>query len=49
VYPILIHSIRIDELKKYEETIDAIKIGAGITLTELESILQNEINIKPGK
>ena len=48
VYPILIQPTRVVELKKIEETCDAVVIGVGVTLTELESILQHQINTKHG-
>ncbi|XP_011496569.1 PREDICTED: xanthine dehydrogenase-like, partial [Ceratosolen solmsi marchali] len=45
-YPILIHPIRIHELKKIEETVNVIIIGAGTTLVELESALRHQILMK---
>lgn len=47
-YPVLIHSVQIKELKKIEETNGALKIGASVTLVEMESALKQQIKAKPG-
>lgn len=49
MYPILIQPTSIKELKIIEEMNDGIKIGASVTLVEMESALRHQINTKHGK
>ena len=48
MYPVLIHSSQISELTTIEETNNALKIGASVTLRELEACLQKQIDSKHG-
>ncbi|CAB0037829.1 unnamed protein product [Trichogramma brassicae] len=43
MYPVLIHSSQIKELSIIEETNDALKIGASVTLREMECALKDQI------
>ncbi|KAG5346531.1 XDH dehydrogenase, partial [Acromyrmex charruanus] len=47
IYPILIQPTQIKEMCKVIETSEALRIGASVTLVELEEILRNYIKIKP--
>lgn len=47
-YPVLIQPTQIRELKEIEDIGNAIKVGASVTLLELESALQHQINVKHG-
>ncbi|XP_031784418.1 xanthine dehydrogenase isoform X1 [Nasonia vitripennis] len=46
MYPVLIQSTAIKELKIIEEMNDGIKIGASVTLVEMESALRHQISTK---
>ncbi|XP_014214853.1 xanthine dehydrogenase-like [Copidosoma floridanum] len=46
MYPVLVQPIQIDALKVIEETNDGMKIGASVTLAEMESALTYQINTK---
>ncbi|KAL7297372.1 hypothetical protein TKK_0009757 [Trichogramma kaykai] len=46
MYPVLIHSSQIKELSIIEETNDALRIGASVTLREMECALKEQINSK---
>ncbi|XP_014488369.1 PREDICTED: xanthine dehydrogenase isoform X2 [Dinoponera quadriceps] len=47
VYPLLIQPIQIREMREIVEIQDALKVGASITLVELEEALKHQIKIKP--
>jgi len=48
IYPILIQPTQIKEMREIIETPDALRIGASVTLVELEETLKHYIKIKPG-
>jgi len=48
IYPILIQPTQIKEMREIIETPDALRIGASVTLVELEETLRHYIKIKPG-
>lgn len=48
-YPVLIQPTQIQELRIMDDTNEGVKIGASVTLTELEYFLQNQIREKPGQ
>lgn len=48
VYPVLIQPTQIREMREIVETQDALKVGASVTLVELEEALKHQIKIKPG-
>lgn len=47
-YPVLIQPTQIRDLIEIEDIGNAIKIGASVTLLELESALQHQIDLKHG-
>ncbi|KAL7297373.1 hypothetical protein TKK_0009758 [Trichogramma kaykai] len=47
VYPVLIHPIKVQELREITELDNAMRIGASVTLTEMEESLNHQINMKP--
>lgn len=49
MYPVLIQPTAIKELKIIQELNDGIKIGASVTLMEMESVLRHQIDTKHGK
>lgn len=48
VYPILIQPTQIKEIREIIETPEALKLGASVTLVELEETLKHYVKIKPG-
>jgi len=48
IYPILIQPTQIKEMREIIETPDALRVGASVTLVELEETLRHYIKIKPG-
>lgn len=48
VYPVLIQPMQIREMREIVETQSALKVGASVTLVELEEALKHQIKIKPG-
>lgn len=49
MYPVIIQPTQVHELKEVKETNNGIKIGASVTLVEMESALRHQINTKHGK
>lgn len=47
VYPVLILPNQVKEMREITELDDAMKIGASITLVEMEDAFRNQMNIKP--
>ncbi|EFN79891.1 Xanthine dehydrogenase [Harpegnathos saltator] len=47
VYPVLVQPMQIREMREIVETRDALKVGASVTLVELEEALKQQIKIKP--
>ncbi|XP_032670200.1 xanthine dehydrogenase isoform X2 [Odontomachus brunneus] len=47
VYPVLIQPMQIREMREIVETQSALKVGASVTLVELEEALKHQIKIKP--
>lgn len=48
IYPILIQPTQIKEMREIIEIPEALRIGASVTLVELEETLKHYIKIKPG-
>lgn len=48
IYPVLIQPTQIREMHEMIETQDALKVGASVTLIELEEALRYHIKTKPG-
>lgn len=49
VYPILILPTQIKEMKEITELDDAMRIGASVTLVEMEDVFRHQMTVKPGK
>lgn len=49
VYPVLIQPIKIKELRDVTELDDAIRIGASVTLMEMEEALRGQIKTRPSE
>lgn len=48
VYPVLIQPTQIKEMHEIIETQETLKVGASVTLVELEETLKHYIKTKPG-
>lgn len=48
VYPVLIQPTQIREMREIIETQDTLKVGASVTLAELEETLRYHVKTKPG-
>lgn len=48
VYPIMIQPTRIKEMREIVETQQTLKVGASVTLVELEETLKHHVKTKPG-
>lgn len=49
LYPVLIQPTQIPEMKEIVETQDGLRIGASVTLNEMEETLKLQIREKPGR
>lgn len=49
VYPVIILPTQIKELKEIIELDEGMKIGASVTLVEMEDAFRHQMKIKPGK
>lgn len=49
IYPILVQPTQVKEMREIIETPEALRIGANVTLVELEETLRRYVNIKHGK
>ncbi|XP_047119344.1 xanthine dehydrogenase [Schistocerca piceifrons] len=47
-YPVLIQPIQISELTAISEEVEGLRLGASVTLNEMEEALRNQIKTKPG-
>lgn len=48
VYPVLIQPTQIREMREIVETQEALKVGASVTLADLEEALRHCVKMKPG-
>jgi xanthine dehydrogenase iron-sulfur cluster and FAD-binding subunit A len=49
VYPVLIQPNHIPELTSVSPNSSGLRVGAAVTLNDLEQALRNEIELQPGK
>lgn len=46
-YPVLIHPVLVDDVLKVEKTPDALILGGAVTLSQMQSVLKQEIRERP--
>ena len=48
-YAVLINPMQVKEMREIVRMEDSVRIGASVTLMEMEEALRKEINVGPGK